>query len=661
MKEIVFSSGNFRLVFSARNGALRSFQRGDCEHLKPAAELFSLTLDDGTRVHSRYFTSFTVEKNEFCYSAYPDHPEWRVRLRIRCRSGRFYFRYFFENMSVRLLDPLVIICADNGVVLSPFSEGLLSDDAHNRIGHFQPEHYVHAYPGRCQMQFIAHLLNGGGIFFAALDKQHAPKMPEFFADSHGKLRLAIETFGSPEFEYLLTGFDGDWMDAAEIYRNWVESYRTLPKHPILPKWLDESPVTMVVTVRGGAEIADGANEYFPYTNILPHAERLAEAVESKLLVMLMRVDQHGPWLPPYVWPPMGGEEALAKLTEPLHRQGHHIGIYGSGADWTQRSTTNDYSGVAEYRRKKLARFMVCGLNGKPKRFFSRRIRMGYHLCLTESFGRNVLLDQIRAAARNDIDVYQIFDQDLGGGTRYCFSHAHHHPPHPSAANTKAMKSLLAKMQAEISALGKNMLLGTECAAAEPFIEGLAINDLRPQFAMNLGNPVPLYQYVFHEYTTNFMGNQCQFPSKLAVEKCPDNFLWRMGYAFHAGDMLTVPLRENGLISWGAADGNATPPEQEPILRLLKNLNAMRRKYPEYLRYGRMIKTLHTITSDTWQLHLSKGEVREFPSVFHSSWEASDGRKATFLVNFLPHAQTIKVDGKSVRLPPLSALKLDSLE
>ena len=224
-----------------------------------------------------------------------------------------------------------------------------------------------------------------------------------------------------------------------------------------------------------------------------------------------------------------------------------------------------------------------------------------------------------------------------------------------------MNSLLAKMQAEIRALGKNMLLGTECAAAEPFIEGLAINDLRPQFAVNLGTPVPLYQYVFHEYTTNFMGNQCQFPSKLAVEKCPDNFLWRMGYAFHAGDMLTVPLRENGLISWGAADGNASPPEQAPILRLLKNLNAMRRKYPEYLRYGRMIKPLHTITSNTWQLHLSKGGVREFPSVFHSSWEASDGRKATFLVNFLPHAQTIKVDGKSVRLPPLSALKLDSLE
>ena len=326
MKEIVFTSGKNRLAFSRRNGALRSFRRRDCEHLKPAGELFSLTLDDGTRVHSRKFASFIFEDNEFCYGAYPSHPEWRVRLRIRYRSGRFYFRYFFENMSVRLLDPLVIVCADNGKVLSPYSEGVLSDDAHNRIRHFQPEQYVHVYPGRCQMQFIAHLLSGGGIYFAAMDKQHGPKMPEFFADSQGNLRLGIETFGKPEFEYMLTGFDGDWMDAAEIYRDWIKSYRTMPKNPVLPKWLNESPVTMIVTVRGGVEIADVPNEYFPYSNILPHAERLAKAVDSKLLVMLMRADQHGPWLPPYVWPPMGGEEAMAKLTEPLHRHGHHVGI-----------------------------------------------------------------------------------------------------------------------------------------------------------------------------------------------------------------------------------------------------------------------------------------------------------------------------------------------
>ncbi len=83
MKEIVLTSGKNRLAFSFFFGALHSFRRGGCEHLKPAGELFSLTLDDGTRVHSRKFTSFVFEDNEFCYGAYPGHPEWRVRLRIR--------------------------------------------------------------------------------------------------------------------------------------------------------------------------------------------------------------------------------------------------------------------------------------------------------------------------------------------------------------------------------------------------------------------------------------------------------------------------------------------------------------------------------------------------------------------------------------------------
>ena len=560
-------------------------------------------------------------------------------------------------MSVRLLDPLIVICADGGQVLAPYSEGVLSDDTHNRHKYFPRKHYYFTYPGRCQMQFLAHLLADGGIYFAALDKRHSPKLPQFYGDGRGDLRLTLETFGKPDFEYLLTGFEGDWMAAADLYREWIESYLDCPKDPVRPEWLDQSPVTLIVTVRGGAQIADGPNEYFPYRNILPHAERLAEAVDSKLLVMLMRADQHGPWLPPYVWPPMGGEEALAELTDALHRQGHRIGIYGSGADWTQKSTTNGYSGVAEYRSKHLARFMALLPDGRPERYFSRLIRMSHHMCLTESFGREVLREQIRAAARGDMDVYQIFDQDLGGGTRHCFAHNHHHPPRPSAVNTEAMRSLLAEMQDDVRKLGKTMLIGTECAAAEPFISGLAINDLRPQFAMSLGTPVPLYQYVFHEYVNNFMGNQCQYPRKLSVEQSPDNFLWRLGYAFNAGDMLTIPLRENGKISWGAADGNAEPPEQEPILKLLKQLNAMRRKYPEFLRRGRMLKPQHEIAAGTYRLPLRSGEVQEHPSVFQSSWEAPDGRRATFVTNYLEHEQTVRADGVELRLPPLTAVKL----
>ena len=196
MKEIVFTSGKHRIAFSARTGALRSFRRGACEHLKPARELFALTLDDGTRVHSGKFRSFSAEKGLFRFRDYPDHPEWGVTLRIRARKGGFYFRYRFENMSVRLLDPLIVICADGGQVLAPYSEGVLSDDTHNRHKYFPRKHYYFTYPGRCQMQFLAHLLADGGIYFAALDKRHSPKLPQFYGDGRGDLRLTLETFGS---------------------------------------------------------------------------------------------------------------------------------------------------------------------------------------------------------------------------------------------------------------------------------------------------------------------------------------------------------------------------------------------------------------------------------------------------------------------------------
>ena len=77
--DIVFHSGNATLRFSAANGALRSFRRGACEHLKPARELFTLTLDDGTRVRSGKFRSFSAEKGFFRFRDYPDHPSGASR------------------------------------------------------------------------------------------------------------------------------------------------------------------------------------------------------------------------------------------------------------------------------------------------------------------------------------------------------------------------------------------------------------------------------------------------------------------------------------------------------------------------------------------------------------------------------------------------------
>ena len=48
-------------------------------------------------------------------------------------------------------------------------------------------------------------------------------------------------------------------------------------------------------------------------------------------------------------------------------------------------------------------------------------------------------------------------------------------------------------------------IGCEAAAAEGYVEYMPFNDAR-NYGFESGTPVPVYNYVFHEYINNYMGN-----------------------------------------------------------------------------------------------------------------------------------------------------------
>ena len=99
-----------------------------------------------------------------------------------------------------------------------------------------------------------------------------------------------------------------------------------------------------------------------------------------------------------------------------------------------------------------------------------------------------------------------------------------------------------------------MLFGCESSAAEPFIGNLQFSDNRFELNYQIGQPVPLYAFLYHEYVRNFMGNQCCCPLPAA------SFPMRMAYAFTAGDCLTLILNPNGGLMghWGIRDFDPAP-------------------------------------------------------------------------------------------------------
>jgi len=683
MNDIVLSSDGNTFTLSEKNGALKSLRREGEELLLPSSECFVLYLRDTMRDELQLFSSgfpeFLCDGGMLQFAGHPEFPSIRVSIRLRTEQGNLYLLPEITGvpagMTADHFELLPVTFAADSELLYPFSEGVLvakpGEFEFNQVTFPDRFYWWGYYPGICQMQFMLMLRRGKGVYFAAHDPEHGPKNIAFGGAGEGAAAMHIEFFCGgdvlPEFEYVLGAFDGNWMDGAERYRDWLEQSGTLPAQPPkLPAWVDDSPVIVVAPVCGTGSITSEPNGYIPYENLMPHIRRLAEQFDSRIMSHLMRYDQHGPWTPPYLWPPRGGAESMTEYCRMLHHEGHLLGLYGSGTSFTIDSPVSGYSIREEFETNHCARYMTRGPHGEIKADICGRIRDAAGMCMSQEWCVKIFEDQVLAMAEAGIDFIQLLDQNLGGASLLCYSGEHGHPATPGPWLTAQMKNFLSRLNRRLREEGKTTLLGTECAAAESYFRELPMNDLRTVFTYHYGMPVPLHSFLFHEYCADFMGNQAGVTNDIRCAECPENILWRIAYAFNAGNLLSVTLRDKGVIDWGAAaDWNSEPPDQEPIMTLIRNLNRLRRRYPQFLRSGRMIRPLCNVSGGSYELKMVRRPREVIDSFTHSSWRSPAGEYAMIVTNFLPVEQTVTLtvpDGVEVennggtilRLPPLTA-------
>ena len=665
------------LRLSDKNGAIVSMT-ADGKQLTAAAErAFRLRLmsetGDPVTLDDRDFDKFSFDgKFLLHWSSCRKFPGMEMMLKIRtAEQSSFRFRpsltglpagWRLELMSA----PLLGIPLDSELLM-PQSEGALYN-YYEAVGETWDEHFsfpgnCNHYPGMCQMQFLAAYADRAGVYFAADDFGHSTK---FIGTSHCAGETTFEAHiecccgkdrPGPDYELpfdlILRPFTGDWQHACEIYREWVERDPAMKRDFSLPRWLDESPVVIAYPVRGEKTITDKTNRFIPYENTFPRIRELAEQLGSKVMVLLMRWDHNGAWLPPYYWPPVGGAESFRKFRDLLHGDGHLLGVYGSGTYFTRKSLTNDYSADDIFEREHLADAMVTGPHGEMERTF-QSIRIGSAFCITEEAGRKIMAEQTRILADEKVDFFQFLDQNLGGAPFPCYSAKHHHPSVPGREGTDAMKDFLRELNAMIRARGSSMILGTECAAAGPFIAELPFNDLRSHAIEGpYCSPVPAYQYIFHRYLNNFFGNGCVAPNHTDT----DCLRFRFARGFCGGSMMTLVLRDSGEIDWGGAvcEWSEPAPDQQSIVTLVRNLNEARRKWPEFLRDGDMIPAPEIECCTREFSTLCRGKVKTVPEIVCSAWRAPDGRQAAFFVNYQTEAKSFRRNGQTFTVPPLSVL------
>jgi hypothetical protein len=126
-------------------------------------------------------------------------------------------------------------------------------------------------------------------------------------------------------------------------------------------------------------------------------------------------------------------------------------------------------------------------------------------------------------------------------------------------------------------------------------------------------------------------------------KSKENLLYRIAYAFCSGDLLSIILKNGGMIHWGwGALWEKESPEQEPAIALIKNLNEFRKRHGEFLQHGRMEKPLLSVRGGSFAMRLNTRD-ETADSFLHSAWTAPNGKRAEVIANFLPQEQRVHVD------------------
>lgn len=543
-------------------------------------------------------------------------------------------------------------------ILWGFNEGTLVEDMKAReeggwIPYSDPvypgEGTMGVFPAIVETQFMAYYGGQNGLYIGTHDSNGNLKGIDFCPVGSG-IKLQYRLFTSAlihgsfemDYDYVMEFFEGDWHDAAEIYRGWFEKnkkeeFLKIPENPNLPEWYGESPVVITYPVRGEKDTGDMTpNKLFPYKNAMPEIERLAKKMNSKILVLLMHWEGSAPWAPPYVWPPFGGEDVLKEFIEELHKKGHLLGVYCSGIGWTEQSNlVESYNKKEEFDREELWTEMCTSPKGELLySHICTAQRRGYDFCPSRPFTVDTIAGEVTHMTEAGIDYIQVLDQNHGGTPYFCYSKEHGHPSVPGKWQTEAMTALLKRVES-IGAKRK-VLFGCESAAAETYLPYLLFSDNRFELAWAIGaKPVPAYAYVYHTYVNNFMGNQVCADGIFDHAQNPDNLLLRLAYSFTAGDMLTLVIDQDGNIcqNWGAWEDKIIP-DQEAVLTFVKNANAHRMGYgKKYLHLGQMRKPLSLKMPEPIRMKLKCGPVMEFEQLMTSAWRTEQEENGQFIVNY----------------------------
>ncbi|MCL4506169.1 MAG: DUF6259 domain-containing protein [Chloroflexi bacterium] len=515
------------------------------------------------------------------------------------------------------------------------------------------------YPGMQFAQFLAYYNDRAGLYLACQDT--AANVKRFAALHHqAGLRLGVAHVGDwpqhgdrmIEYDTVTRGFQGDWYDAADLYREWTSQQKwfiPLVKRQDIPSWLIDSPVYITLRPQGvlDAGPVSPVSEFLPYEKCIPILEQVSAAVDAPLAVILMGWEHGGSWVYPDALPPIGGETSMHDFITSIRAHGWHAGSFCSGTRWVIRQFWNTYDGRDYFEQHGGEKSVCREADGAAwLESWDMDWRPSYACCLGAPMTRQVAQDYVQHLIDWGMQSIQFLDQNNGSSTFPCFAADHEHPPAPGKWMAEKMAQFMTSLHASAREAGAvGVAHSAESGLNEyclPLFQQTELRTYPPHYGVDI---VPLYQYLFHECVVlqGMMGNAPE-PYHLVIRNAVNCVLGGIPGGVLTGDGTLLDKDTNNWAPWQPHVENSAH-----AFQMIRAVSALRRgPGKDFLVYGRMLRPVQANGIPMVEWHYN-GRLNRIPAVFHSAWQAQDGRTAIVLANWTTDSQTVVIEDDRLRI------------
>ncbi len=532
--------------------------------------------------------------------------------------------------------------ADDDKIFYPVGDGMVLNDP---LSYYDGIHMTEFYPSTASMQVMCHYdPDETGLYMSTDDVNGYPKRPSLdwmewsgikhFAGFYQ--HLVPEYVGNdPALDYdcLVGTFQGDWMDAAEIYKEWAESTQFVSGGKVFeekdtPDWFSKTSVV-------SSSNRDGDIIHRSLNDIVNITEDFSELTGVDTTHLIFAWAKNGAWIGPDYFPPAAGEDNFKEATAAMSDNDDHSFVYISGSVW--RITRDDLGYEDwEYFNTSGKQWVCINEYGQPT-LDQGYLSIGWTSARMDpmtDLWHDTVVDNFLSCVDLGVDVIQI-DEFPIGSIYPCYNSSHGHPLGYSKNITASYLSILEDARTSGRALNPDIIMSMEEPSEFyiPFMDTYVSRDNSPEFMIypiaiemygDDVDMVPFFPHVYHEYITAF------------GEPIPMNKDYPVDFTKQMRRSIARAFVTGEIVSGSGDDSENL--RSDVISLYNRTVRASAGYANDYLLKGKPLRPPRIDVEDTlveWYFYSNETMGRPFHdrSVLNSAWEDDEGRIGHVLVNW----------------------------